>query len=211
MKAHEQHQGKDWQEIHDRLARAGAGLEETSLTRERVQAILQERARKLAQVPDQAAPAADVMEVLIFGLGEESYAIETVYVREVLRFGEFTPLPGGLEHLIGISNVRGQILALFELGTFFEVKVSAGGQAKIIVLGEERSEFGIRADAVFEVRRLRNDEMLEAPQSVTPAARSILRGVTENALLVLDGAALLQDARLIIDGDSAAGFLEVPS
>ena len=115
------------------------------------------------------------------------------------------------EFYLGISNVRGQILALFELGSFFEVKLSAGEQARIIVLGEERSEFGIRADAVFEVRRLRNDEILEGPQSVTPAARSILRGVTENALLVLNGAALLQDPRLIIAGDSAAGFLEVPS
>src|SRR5262249_34976610 len=143
MTAHQRSQGKDWQEIHDRLARAGAGLEEKSLTRERVQDILQERARKLAQVPDQATPAADVLEVLIFGLGEEYYGIETVYVREVLRFGEFTPLPGGPEHLIGISNVRGQILALFELGSFFEVKLSAGEQARIIVLGEERSEFGI--------------------------------------------------------------------
>ena len=211
MTAHERRHGKDWQEIHDRLARARTGLEEKSLSRERVQAILEDRARKLAQVPDQATPAADVIDVLIFGLGEESYAIETVYVREVLRFGEFTPVPGGLEHLIGISNVRGQILALFEMGTFFEVKVSEGEQARIIVLGEERSEFGIRADAVLEVRRLRNDELLEAPQSVTPAAQSILRGVTENALLVLDGAALLHDPRLIIDWDSAAGFLEVAS
>jgi purine-binding chemotaxis protein CheW len=211
MKTPKRRSTGDWQEIRERLARAVAGLDGEPLTGERAQAILQERAHKLALVPPQAPPAAEVMEVLTFVLGEEHYAIETASIREVLPIDEFTPLPGGPHHLIGITNVRGQILALFELGSFLDVKASPGEHPKMIVLGRDRADFGIRADAVLEVGRLRMDEVLEPPESLAPAARSWLRGVTEEALLVLDGAALLKDPRLVIDAETGTGPAEVPS
>ncbi|MBC7818114.1 MAG: hypothetical protein IAG10_14590 [Planctomycetaceae bacterium] len=46
---------------------------------------------------------------------------------------------------------------------------------------------------------MRREELLEPPGSVTGIGREYLRGVTRDALIVLDGAVLLQDARLFID------------
>ena len=53
---------------------------------ESARAILEERARHLAQVPPQTLQAAEVIEVLIFALGTEKYAVETDHLREVLRW-----------------------------------------------------------------------------------------------------------------------------
>lgn len=167
---------------------------------ESARAILEERARHLAQVPPQTLQAAEVIEVLIFALGTEKYAVETDHLREVLRLGDCTSVPGTPDFLLGVINLRGQILALFDLRIFFGVPAQAAGEAaRIIVLGEERAEFGVLADEVFEVARLRANQVLPPPDSLAGIAREYVRGVTEGALILLDGALLLKDPRLVID------------
>ncbi len=206
--------GKDWQQMRDRLARACAALEQGhQLTPERARAILEERARLLARVPPQAPQAGDVVEVLIFSLGEERYGIGTEHVREVLRFQEFTPLPGAPAYLLGITNVRGQILALFDPRQLFGLapkEVTPG--SRIMILGDERAELGVLADSVTEVARLRTDEVLEPPGTIAAGIRAFVRGVTEQALIVLDGSVMLADPRLFIDlgsdGNPAAGEMQ---
>jgi chemotaxis signal transduction protein len=78
-------------------------------------------------------------------------------------------------------------------------------QSWVIVLGGERNEFALLADKVHEVITLRTDQVLDWQGSATGVGRQFVRGVTEGALIVLDGAALLQDDRLFIDqgGDGA--------
>lgn len=200
--------GQDWQKARDRLARTAKALEEGDrLSPERARAVLEERARALARVPPQAPAAADVVEVLVLTLANERYAIETSHLREVLRFQEFTPLPQVPDFCIGITNLRGQILPLFDLRKFFGVAAQeATEHSRIVVLGGERGDMGLLADAVLEVARLRTDEVLEPPGSMAGAAREFVRGVTENALIVLDGGVLLKDPRLVIDQGEDSGL-----
>jgi chemotaxis signal transduction protein len=82
---------------------------------------------------------------------------------------------------------------------------AATGAARVLVLGSERAEFGMLADAAREVRAVRADEVLEPPGSLAGAGREYVRGVTKEALVVLDGAVLLQDRRLFIDQDLHTG------
>lgn len=192
---------KDWQQIRERLAQAHAILQQAErLSPERARAILEERGRILARVPPHASAAAEMVEVLTFALGQERYGIGTNYVREVLPFADCALVPETPPFVIGVVNVRGQILALFDLSKFFGLADQEDTAAsRIVVLGEERAEFGVRATAVCEVVRLRTDEVLEPPASVPAIVREYLFGVTKNALLLLDGAVLSKDPRLFIE------------
>ena len=84
------------------------------------QAILDERARRLAQrTPPQAdAPAIDL---LTFTLGPIRYGIEHRFVREVARLISVTPVPGAPDFLLGVTNYRGQVLGLFDLRGLFGI------------------------------------------------------------------------------------------
>lgn len=197
----------DWQQVRARLARVQTALDESlRLSPERARAVMEERARTLAQVPPEAPAAAEVLEVVTFRLANERYAIETRHTREVVRFSELTTVPGAPEFLAGLINLRGEIVAVFDLRRFFGLGEQAPTDlSRVIVLGAERSEFGVLADAVSEVATLRIDEVREAPGSVAGAAREYLRGVTAGALLVLDGAVLLRDGRLFIDQTDEIG------
>jgi purine-binding chemotaxis protein CheW len=193
--------GIDWQKLRERLARACAATEgSVRLSPERARAVMEERARTLARVPPRPPHAAEVLEIVTFALAGERYAVETRHVREVVRPAALTPVPGAPDFLVGLHNLRGDILAVFDLRRFFGVADrEATDLSRVIVLGGERAEFGALADAVHEVTTLRIDEVHEPPASVGGAGRGYLRGVTAGALVVLDGAALLRDGRLFID------------
>jgi purine-binding chemotaxis protein CheW len=193
--------GIDWKQVHARLARARQATEESvRLSPERARQVMGERARLLARVPPRAPEAAEVLEVVTFALAGERYAVETRHVREVVRFDGLTPVPGAPDFLAGLLNLRGEILAVFDLRRFFGVADPGRTEReRVIVLGGDRAEFGVLADAVHEVTPLRVEMVREPPASVAGAGRDFLRGVTPGALIVLDGAVLLTDRRLFIE------------
>ena len=194
-------QGIQWEEVHARLERAAVAARETLRpSTEQARAILDERARALARIPATPPRAAEILEVVTFGLGVELYAIETRHVRRVVRLSETRSIPGAPEFLFGIINLRGEILAVFDLHRFFGVP--DGGVtdlSRVIVMGADRDEFGVLVDVAHGVRSLRIDEVLDPPGSTAGTGRQHLRGVTADALIVVDGVALLGDDRLVID------------
>jgi purine-binding chemotaxis protein CheW len=189
----------DWQQVRQRLERT-ALADGSHLSPERAREVLEERARLLARVPPQAARGADVLEVITFSLAGEGYAIAARYVREVVRLTEPTPVPGTPDFLAGVINLRGEIVAVFDLRPFFGLTAGAeAGPSRIVILGGDRIEFGLLADTVQEVLPLRVEDILPPPDTVGGPGREYLRGVTAEALILLDGARLLQDPRLFID------------
>lgn len=197
----------DWASIRQRLARAvEASAENLRLSPERARALMDERARILARVPAEPATAAQELEVVVFEFAGQAYAIETVYVRQVVRFLSLTPLPGAPDFLAGIMNLRGQMLAVIDLGKFCGGTTEHPTEpSRILVLGSARPEFGVLADTVQEVAVLPEERVRtpELPQS--QIGSECLRGVTAEGLIVLNGAALLRDPRLFVDQGENGG------
>jgi len=109
--------------------------------------VLAERARRLARVPADPLRGEEVLELVGFVLGGERYGIESRFVCEVARLSRLTPVPGTPAFVLGITNLRGEILALFDLRHL--LGVTADGitdLGRIVVLGVHRREFGLLAD-----------------------------------------------------------------
>lgn len=188
--------GIDWQTVRERLDRRS---DASVAVEERERAVLAERARILARVPAAAPDAGDVLDVVVLALGRERFAIESRFVREIVRLSEITPVPGAPEALAGVTNLRGEILGVFDLAKLFGLPAGAPGDlARLLVLGRDRTELGVLADAICEGAALRADELRDAQTAAIDDAVP-LRGVTRDGLQVLDGESLLQDARLFID------------
>ncbi|HEV3261615.1 MAG TPA: chemotaxis protein CheW [Gemmataceae bacterium] len=197
----------DWHELRRRLERARAAMEEAStVSADRVRAVLEERAQALARVPTPPVRDTDFLEVVSFELSGEWYALETRYVQRVVPLTAYTTVPGAPESLLGVINLRGDILAVFDFRKVFGLaQPGLTDLSRVLVLGDESDEFGILADRVHEVTRLPADRVLQPPESVAGIGRPYVRGVTNDALIVLDGAVLLRDARFFIDQAEQAG------
>ncbi|HZW30315.1 MAG TPA: chemotaxis protein CheW [Isosphaeraceae bacterium] len=193
--------------IHERLARVAAAIgAEPRLTPEQARAVLEERARALAQVPAGGPADDEALEVVTFSLASQDYAIELGSVRKIVPLGELTPVPGAPDAFAGVINLRGELLAVIDLRRLLSLSGgSRSDPAWVIVLGGERNEFGLLADAVGEVRTLRTLEVLVVQAAGMGPGQRSLHGVTEDGLIVLDGAVLLQDDRLVVDQGEGAG------
>jgi len=159
--------------------------------------VLDARARLLARVPEEPPRAGEVLELVGFVLAGERYGIESRFVREVARLTRFTPVPGTPEFVLGVTSLRGEILALFDLRHLLGV-VAEGvtDLGRIVVLGEHRREFGLLADAASEILWVPGASLA---QTETAWGRAYVRGVTPDGVVVLSGEALLRDPQLTMD------------
>ena len=116
--------------------------------------LLKARARKLARDNAKEKPAGESIEVVEFLLAYETYGIESSYVREICPLKELTPVPCTPPFVLGIINVRGQIISVIDMKIFFDLpEHGLTDLNKVIIVHDEKMEFGILADSILGVRK----------------------------------------------------------
>lgn len=152
--------------------------------------VLAERARSLAR-PALTPPAGDVLELITFALANEVYALESRYVVAVFQLTDLSPLPGAEPPMFGATAWRGELLTILDLRRVLSLSTAAlNDLCRVIVLGEERPVFGILADAVRELVTLPAAGVRQPTEGIATGGE-YLRGITADAVLVLDAAKLL--------------------
>jgi purine-binding chemotaxis protein CheW len=195
----------DWQAIGKRLTAAAVATQEALRpSPERARWILDERAGNLARPSVDPYSARNTTDVVSFVLGGERYCIETRCVREVRRYRDVTPLPGVPDFLVGVTNLRGEILPLIDLRGFLDLPSRGPAvPSHVIVCGDARAEFGLVVDAMHEVSAVALDELAPDPIGHSERGRDYVMGIAGNATVVLNGSALLTDRRLFLEGTAA--------
>ena len=190
----------DWPEIHRRLETAQAAVERNlTPALEEKQKILKARAKTLAREPKEEKVAEQYLEVLEFLLAYEKYGIESSYVREIYPLKELTPLPCTPPFVLGLINVRGQILSVIDIKKFFDLPDKGLTDLnKVIILQTDKMELGILADAILGVRSIPLQEIQTSLPTLTGIRADYLRGVTKEPLVVLDGEKILSDKKIIV-------------
>ncbi|WP_309892345.1 chemotaxis protein CheW [Archangium sp.] len=180
--------GLDWAAAYQRLDDPEADA-----------ALLEERARALARPLAREARTSPLLELVHFRSGEQDYALESRFVLEVLRAPEqLVPLPGAPEPLRGLTLLHGEVLAVVELAPLFG-RMASLTQGPVLVVGSSRPELGLRADSVEEVLLVSRDTLLPAPATLGNQERALVSGISREGIIVLEGAALLEDGRLFFD------------
>ena len=190
----------DWREVDRRMEAARAAVERVwAPDPEETQRILKARAEALARPPGQAEAAGEHIEIVEFALAHENYAVETRYVREVYPLENLTPLPCTPAFVLGIVNLRGEILSVIDLKKFFELpEKGLTDLNKVIVLQSANMLFGILADAVLGVRRVPLAGIQPSLPTLTGVREEYLKGVTAESTVILDAEKLLADGGIVV-------------
>ena len=166
---------------------------------EKKRTVLRSRAKKLSQEIESKETGEEYFEVLEFLLAQETYAIETPFVREVYPMIELTPLPCTPDFVLGLINVRGQILTVMDMKKFFDLpERGITNLNKVIVVRKDAMELGILADEIIGIRNLPVNELQPPLSTMTGIHAEYLKGVTGERLIVLDMERFLTDRRLIV-------------
>ena len=195
----------DWEKLHQRLDTARAAVE-TGLSQgiEEKRRILKERAKVLARRVDKEVHAGKQYEVLEFLLAYERYAIETRYVREVYPLKDLTPVPCTPKFVLGVINVRGQILSVIDIKKFFDLPDKGLTDLnKVMIVNSDGMQLGVLADVILGVREIAEEDIQPSLPTLTGIRAEYLIGVTKERLVVLDVLKLLSDKKIVVQEDVA--------
>ncbi|MCL9774517.1 MULTISPECIES: chemotaxis protein CheW [Vibrio] len=130
----------------------------------------------------------EVLQWVTFQLEEETYGINVMQVREVLRYTEIAPVPGAPDYVLGIINLRGNVVTVIDTRARFGLmQGEITDNTRIIVIESERQVIGILVDSVAEVVYLRSSEIDTTPSVGTDESAKFIQGVSnrEGKLLIL--------------------------
>src|SRR3972149_5433447 len=191
----------NWDELRSRMESSRAALEHGfKPSPEKRKNILRERAARLAVEQEEKAGAGEIVEVVEFLLAHERYAVASEYVREIFPLNDLTPVPCTPRFVLGIVNVRGQVLSVIDIKRFFDMpEKGLTDLNKVIILHSDDMEFGILADAIVGVRNLNLSEIETSLPTLTGIRKEYLMGITRDREVVIDAGKLLTDKGIIVD------------
>ncbi|QGT79525.1 chemotaxis protein CheW [Guyparkeria halophila] len=123
-----------------------------------------------------------------FTVDDETYALNVLDVQEVLRDAEITPIPGAPDAIIGIINLRGNVVTVVDARTFFGLEEKAWDEnSRIMVIEVASGEIvGLVVDSVAEVIALPQTVVDQAMMAVADdRARHILGIVPQDEKLII--------------------------
>ncbi len=129
-----------------------------------------------------------VLQWVTFKLDNETYGINVMQVQEVLRYTEIAPVPGAPYYVLGIINLRGNVVTVIDTRSRFGLQSAEVDDAtRIVIIEAEKQVIGILVDSVAEVVYLRRSEIDNAPNVGTEESAKFIQGVSnrDNELLIL--------------------------
>lgn len=135
-------------------------------------------------------------QLVVFRLAGELWGLEIEQVKEINRMVPITTVPMAPESVLGIINLRGQVIPVIGLRERLGLEQSkTTDDTRIIITELMGMYFGIVVDSVEEVLRLGKDEQkssFEVPQGVDSA---FVQGIVE----MPGGLVLILDLQKVLD------------
>ncbi len=130
----------------------------------------------------------EVLQWVTFKLDCETYGINVMQVQEVLRYSEIAPVPGAPTYVLGIINLRGNVVTVIDTRQRFGLEsADVTDNTRIVIIEAEKQVIGILVDSVAEVVYLKASEIDAAPNVGNDESARFIQGVSnrEGELLIL--------------------------
>ena len=138
-----------------------------------------------------------IIQWVTFHLENEKYGIKVMQVQEVLRMTEIAPVPGAPHYVLGIINLRGNVVTVIDTRRRFGLPdAESDDETRIVIIEADNNVVGILVDSVAEVVDLRTSEIETAPNVGNDESSKYIQGVSsrdDELLILVDVNKLLSD------------------
>jgi len=122
---------------------------------------------------------------LTFTLGNEYFTVNVANVLHILEVPEITKMPNSPKHVLGVMNLRGQVLPVIDPHPHFNIdNKDITLDSCIVVLeirnNEEQFQLGCLVDSVQEVMEFSEAQILPAPDLGAKYDSNYIEGVIQN-------------------------------
>ena len=132
----------------------------------------------------------ELEHLIFFRVQREWFALRVEEIREVVQRSQITRVPNAPTFLLGVSNLRGRVLAIFDLEFFLNLPVPAKREAPHVVIlsiPNPEIDFGFLVDQVIQIREVSLDQLGElAPATLGEGRSAFFRGALYHAGQVIN-------------------------
>jgi len=132
----------------------------------------------------------EIFQLVCFKLGNEEYAINIVNVQEVIHMLHTMEVPQMPSFVLGVINVRGEIMPVFDLRIKFNLPIEGfSKKARIIVISTENEKISFVVDEILETLRIDSSRIDPAPPIKMNIKKECVLGIgelEERMIVVLD-------------------------
>lgn len=139
----------------------------------------------------------DVSQWVTFTLDQEIYGIRVLKVQEIQRYCEISSIPGASPHVLGIINLRGNVICVIDTRAKFGLPTfEVTDNSRIVILETNKSVIGLLVDGVDEVMSIKQSEMNDAPNVGSNESAPFIESVcnrNKELLILLNVESILTD------------------
>ncbi|MFK7831488.1 MAG: chemotaxis protein CheW [Congregibacter sp.] len=156
------------------------------------------------QATETDVPASSALEkaggqYLTFLLAGEEYGLEILKVQEIKGWDRVTPIPNTPPHVLGVLNLRGEVVPIVDLRQRFSLVSVAYGPTTVVIVvkiqqDDEERAVGLVVDGVAEVYRIEDTSVQPAPDIGGKLRTDFVRGlatVGEKMVILLEADSLI--------------------
>ena len=124
----------------------------------------------------------EAKQYISFVIGNEEYCVDIIHVREIKGWVPVTPLPNSPEFMLGVLNLRGVIVPIFDMRCRFGLgKTEATPLHVMIIVAVGHRVMGILVDAVSDILTVGSNQVMDVPELDQRGDRKFLAGLITHA------------------------------
>lgn len=150
----------------------------------------------------------DSDKYLSFVVGKENFAIPLLKVREVIGLPDLTPIPQAPPHVVGIMNLRGQTITIFDLRSCLKSKSESKEPVTVIICELSFGQMGLIVDSISSVLSAEHEYIAEVPPGSRASHLDFIANIytkDKDLILMLDVERLIsREAKISVSTPTAA-------
>ena len=142
------------------------------------------------------------VQQIIFKVNDGEYGLDVSQVNAIETLGNVVPVPNAASHILGIMNLRGEVLPVYSLRTKFGLsEVPVNEHTKVIVTKSNDVTIAFKVDEVKEIIECDDARLIDFPSIArTQETAYVAKIVNHNGRLIL----LLDQDNLLAEGEADA-------
>ena len=136
------------------------------------------------------------IEFVTFYAGGQSFSLDITHVREIRRWSAVTPLPHAPREVLGVMNLRGSVIPIYDLSARFGLGATTENPRNVVVVATiDTQTVGLLVEAVSEILSVQESQIQDTPDIRSEATRASITGVVQiedGMTRIIDLAAVIQ-------------------
>jgi purine-binding chemotaxis protein CheW len=183
----------DWERVKERLRQSrqpDGGAD--SAGGERWADVMRERAERLAGRGRRSSSKSAQTPVLVFRYGSEQFGVELAHVKQIFPRVAITLIPTASEILMGVAHLNGKLRSIIDLGRVLNLTASDSESGHVVLLRMAERVMGVWVESLGDVAHIDLKSLAPLDSGCAESGSRCVKGVTDDRVLVLDAAQLLE-------------------